>query len=356
MHSGTIKPEESKYYQLVFGVLLGAGNTTDDKVIAGIDLCLPQGWKVHFDSAKVAKELAATSTDAAKKATEAAKKANEEVTANASKDVKDAAAKFLAQTNAFNGFAVQIKNTAELIVKVADYEKSKITPEEEADGKDATKDKDGLKAEGDKKVDKSVFDKVLDVVETVVNFVCKFKDNVKKLFTEKYTKKYYRRNRHRLFLSKSSKFLMSTENFWDDVTGFFKDIGEKIKETWNKVVDVAQWVFDKIKENVQKAIDWVKGIIESSFVKKIVGIVNCVTANMGIVNQLISTIKGITARVASLTGPVGIISTFIDLVCNLHKFREAFTYQALSKEEKVPLVSWRLYGIFIGKIFYAIGS
>jgi hypothetical protein len=351
-HSG-LKPGESKYYQLVLGVLLGAANTTDDKAIASIDMCLPVGWQVEFDATKLAKALAASTVASVKAADEAVKKAVEG-TKGALKDTTDAAATMVEQMKLFTTASALYGTTSDLFAKV----EGKPTKQEEDDAKNAKDDKDGIKTEIENKADKSTFDKVLDIIEGVLNFVCKFKDNIKKLFTKKKeeeTKK--RRNRHRLFVTKSSKYLMSTANFWEDVTGFFKKIGDYVKEAWSKVVDVAKWVWDKIKENVDKAIAWVKGIIASPFVQKIITIVNCVTSNMNTINQLISTIKGITAKIIVLaTGIPGIIAVFIDLLCNLNKFREAFTYLDTAKAEKDPLIGWKNYGFFIGKLFYAIGA
>jgi len=223
---------------------------------------------------------------------------------------------------------------------------------------DAATDEVGAKAEVEKAADKSTFEKVMDVVQKVVDFTCQYKDKVKALFTRR-LRRYYRQRKFKNFIEKRATRSMrvSSLGFWDDGTDFFKKIGDSLEKAWDDVKDIAKWVFDKLKTKVEGAIGWVKGIIDSPFVKKVKGIVDCITKFQGIPQQIITTSTGIEKRAVALTaGAASFAGVFIDLICNLSKFRDAFGMLEQGKKETDMLIQWKKYGMFVGKLLYALGN
>jgi hypothetical protein len=359
-----VEPGKNKWYQFFMGLLLGAGKLTEDLAMVELNLCLPPDWGVAVDYAKISEIAAKAATEAVEKvneasklATEAATKAVDATTANESALViRDAARKLSsaistitdnAKRAAMSGKAQQLNpNTGG---KNADPAKAG----------DAATDEVGVKAEVEKVADKSTFEKVMDVVQKVVDFACQFKDKVKALFARR-LKKFYRQRKFRNFIEKRSTRSMkvSSLNFWEDATGFFGKIGDAIEKTWDEVKDIGKWVFEKLKEKVEAAINWVKSIIASTFVMKAKAIIECVIKYKAIPQQIVTTATGIEKRMVNITKSVKeAASVFIDLICNLSKFRDAFaTLDDAKNKEKDLLIQWKKYGLFVGKLFFAIGN
>jgi len=356
-----VEPTKNKWYQLMVGVVLGAGNMLDDNSVGDLNTCLPIEWGVAVDNGKLAIDAAKAATDAAAGAVKGAQ---------ASKDASKVAPLdgfadkiVLAAKAATDGAKVVADSANAAALKLGSPVAVAVDGQDPAKAGDAKTDESGAKEKIEKAADKGTFDKVLDIVQRILDFVCKFKDKVKALFTRKY-KRYMLNKKFYKFKEKSmrrNQYLMSSAGFWNDiedkVTGFFDKIEDSLKKDWSEVKDIAAWVFNKLKDKITKAIAWVNGIINSPLVKKIVFIVGCISKNSSIATNLIATVKGITARIALLaTGPVGIASVFIDLLCNLGKFRTAFATLFNAKLEKDPLIQWRKYGMFIGDLFYALGN
>jgi len=355
-----VEPAKNKWYQLFQGVMMGASKTNTDIGLAELNLCFPSEWGIAVDYAKIGENAAKDADEATKEALkmataakEAASKATDNKTANEqSLAIRDMAKKLSGFLNTITAAAGREKTAAK-----SQALNPMDTGADPNKAGDAATDEAGIHTKLEQASDKSTFEKVMDVVQKIVDFTCKFKDKIKGLFSAKY-KKYMKNRKMRNFVErKRSGLKVSSKDFWDDVTGFFKDIGNKIESKWEEVTDTATWIFGKLKEKIQDAVAWAKKIYETNFVKKIIDIVNCVIKYKGIPQQLVTTATGIYNRIELLTkGVKSVGGVFIDWLCNVGLFREAFKMLDEAKAEKDNLLKWRKFGHFVGKLLYGLGN
>jgi len=206
-----------------------------------------------------------------------------------------------------------------------------------------------------KDTDKSTWEKVLDIVQKVVDFICKYKAKIKGYFTKeletlKLRRVFFQRRTYRALK-------VSSLGFWDDATGFFAKIGDSLEKGWKQVKDIGAWIYKKIKGHIPEALTWSKKIIKNKFILNVIDVLECFT-KLNVPSAIQTTVNGLKNRINDISSvkPKKIASVFIDLVCNMGLFREAFALLAEVISEKAPLIKWNKFGRFVGKFLYALGN
>jgi hypothetical protein len=211
---------------------------------------------------------------------------------------------------------------------------------------------------------KSYFTQVLDGVQTVVDFVCKFSEYLSSMLSRR-MRRFMRRQKYRMFAeTRVVRYSKAQGWFSDGVDTVMEWIDSGVnwvQARWEDVKGIGSRIINNVKDLWQQFMVKVRAFLGNEFINNAITMVNCFLGVYNAGSAIYDMIVGMINRVLSLAKIVAgdfleLASFFIDLICNLGEFREAYQALASGLEEGNQNKKYEFYGTFIGKLLKIFGK
>jgi hypothetical protein len=205
---------------------------------------------------------------------------------------------------------------------------------------------------------KSTFTEILDGVQTVVEFICEYSGYLTSLLSSIFRRR-MRRHKYRMFVETRVVRYSKARGFWstivDTITEFFGAAKAWVSKTWEDVKKFGELIMTNLKIFWDQLLTKIKAFLNNDFITQVQTIVNCLMGAFDVVKVIKDMVYAIIDRVTQVARTImtgnffSLAEIFIELICRMGEFREAYNTLAEGLEERNQMKKFELYGRFIGK-------